>query len=193
MPTTVKLVARSGERKYLRIYWGTTEPSQHKGWSYHNAMKPVEDILDPLSNEPIHTAKADEFPNADDWPKTCEYCGEIAPKRFSNGVNYDIFYRFLYGNPPRELQPGDMFWADWHPKELDARGHLIITLPNGVMWDSMGTASNCHHGAISDHQCWDRQGNPDNPETLTFSPSIFFGQGTSQEWHGHLINGVLTP
>jgi hypothetical protein len=98
-------------------------------------------------------------------------------------------------SPSGQLEPGNMFWADWLPHEpcddpgpfrcadwknsdgsyakrgwhncVDGR-HLNVMLPNGITWDVDSRASNCDMPNDVLHRCWQRRFNPET-ETPKFT------------------------
>ena len=195
-----KFVKRTGEREYLRVFWGDwnqIKPEEHSGWSYHDAQVKVRDILDPNSNLAIHTVSDFEYlAHILDWPKKCTHCSEVVPPRGTPNTHYDLFYEALYDDPPRLLEPGDIWSTPWIHDAPDSYG---VKLPNGSDWYTYLIASNCNHPEMhetrdgvnyyTDHKCWTTTGEPPN---LDVNPSILSCKDSPKEWHGYLRNGKLT-
>lgn len=192
MPTELRVVRPTGERISLRIFWHSDPPCP-KG--YHNAMRflrvgPHAYVRNADGFE--HIAPPDErpedFPDPAAWPTACGDCGApVQPGHFlAHGSMdvpfYQVFQKTVYEDPPRELQPGDIFPAPWmNPSS----GGFGIVLPDGSMWFN-GEATNCPHGRPGgDHACWTVTG---DPPKLTIRASIDTGK-----WHGYVTDGVASP
>jgi len=180
-------------------------------YPYNGPITNYEEVQKKFACTEITTqAEHDEY--RDKWPTKCTECEAIVPA-FQVGASwagtngsvpaYQLFYATLYreigtNETPRLLQEGDMFWAWWMPTDLDKRGHLMVVCPgkpletqldvwnsmSGRIWDTMSTATNCGHGAIGNHYCWTRVGEPPN---CSITPSILIAP-----YHGYLTNGELT-
>jgi hypothetical protein len=197
-----KYVKHTAEGEFLRIYWGTTlnlPVGTHGGWSYHDAKKRINVLpLDKVAGIAIHEVNDDEFKELSEkyqWPTKCDYCSDNPPPRGTEGVNYHLFYESLYEEPPRPLEPGDIYATPWRHDSPDSYG---VKLPNGSDWYTYLRASNCTHSDMIEvkdgityykqHKCWTTTGEPPN---LDVNPSILSEQGLPGEWHGYLKNGKL--
>ena len=100
--------------------------------------------------------------------------------------------------------PGDMFYAPWMHSVVDGkikcmywdncndiRGHLLVVLPNGHVFDTDMRASNCNKLEDRMHRCWEKKGEP--PLVTIGGPSSDNGVGSigMAAWHGYLTNGDL--
>jgi hypothetical protein len=203
----LKYVKHTGEREFLRVYWETTlKPEEHSGWSYHNAMIPLRDILDPHIFEKdngisIHTVNDDEYKQYEGkWPTKCEYCDATVPPRGTPDTEYMIFYESLYDDPPRLIQPGDVWDVPWMHDSSDSWAVKLPSPEKHDIWYTYMIASNCNHGDLvlknekgeiigrTVHRCWTTTGTPPN---LDVNPSILINQGRPHEWHGFIRNGKL--
>lgn len=107
-----------------------------------------------------------------------------------------------------DLQPGDMFFVPYYHRAYkhgycpwddcdDPRGHLMVVLPCGHIWDIDTRAKNCDRKDDRSHRCWVRHGEPpDITVDKAGGPTCRAGAGSIQCWcgsyHGHLTGGVLT-
>ena len=188
-----KYVKHTGLRQSLRIYWGDNLPESHGKYTFHNAMKDIEDLIgatwDNREDIAIHNANDDEYKKyRGKWPTKCDHCDAVPPPVGTPNVNYQIFYESLYDDPPRLLQPGDIWDVPWMHNAPDS---YAVKLPNGDTWFTYQIASNCSHGDEGKkhhHKCWTVNGTPPN---LDVSPSIWDNIGSKNDWHGHLKNGKL--
>lgn len=81
--------------------------------------------------------------------------------------------------------PGAM-WR-WPDLDRDGRDAWVIVLPNhaGIWWTTY------YADGTDPPRMWDVTGEPPN---ITVSPSINAGDGPGDgKWHGHIVNGVMTP
>jgi hypothetical protein len=196
MPTELRVVTPTGEKVQLRTYW-------HGGpcrapWSYHNALRDLR-----IAPHEIETHEGgwtsiksvpetpEDFPDPAAWPTACSSCGTPVPAGhfLARGSptdpavpTYQVFQKTVYENPPRELQPGDIFPASWMPS---SSGRFGIVMPDGSAWFN-GEAPNCPHGHPGgDHACWTVTG---TAPKLTIRASIDTGA-----WHGFVTDGVAAP
>jgi hypothetical protein len=97
-----------------------------------------------------------------------------------------------------EAPPGAMWDNPWLHDANQYCGPdgkaLIVKLPNGKDWHIDGRASNCTLPADKEHKCWVRHG---EPPTLTVDKngltcSAGAGSISAGDYHGFLVNGVLT-
>ena len=102
-------------------------------------------------------------------------------------------------------KPGDMYYAPWMHQQMpdgsircmywdncnDPRGHLVVVLPTGRIFDTDARASNCNRPKDRTHRCWEKKGDP--PNITVGGPSSDNGVGSigMTDWHGYLTNGVL--
>lgn len=220
MSVNCKFVEKAGKRLSLRIYWGENESAHGKAYGYHQSIVFVKDF--PFIGPPPEILTGSRNPKtpeeyelySDDgghveikdlWKKTCDECDSVAPEPdFSKArpydnesVHYQYFFNWLYAeknSAPRLLEPGDMFWADYFPKNLHPRGHLMVCLPvyessNGDIWDIMSVATNCSHPNKENdsHQCWQITGDLNELPNISVWPSIDW----HGKYHGWLRNGQL--
>lgn len=205
-----------GFRGWLRRYWegACSGPSQ----TYHNAMALLGDRMEPVPEGMLTLelyarlfGKVEDYaPEA--WPTTCEDCGAPVPENLSE-VNRQVFVRVLHQTreglrDERHMPPGAAYWQKWkHDPEAatrgqcwdrdvcDPRGHLIVTLPDGVDWDVMSRANNCTMPEDRAHYCWVLTGDLE-AGTLHVSkdgPTCAAGAGSiaTSRYHGFLHNGHL--
>jgi hypothetical protein len=182
MIVPVRFVYPRGSQRYQHVMWTTSERCD--GRALHSARR-FEDPTDVVRPEP---------PSIDDgWvPSSCDSCGAAfsdAEASRSSGSST------LWTSPSGQLEPGNMFWADWLPHEpcddpgpfrcadwknsdgsyakrgwhncVDGR-HLNVMLPNGITWDVDSRASNCDMPNDVLHRCWQRRFNPET-ETPKFT------------------------
>lgn len=198
----LKYVSQTGEREYLRVYWGKIDkPEEHQGWSYHNSMKMLRDIIDKDSNIAIHTVNDEEYNKyLGQWPTKCDYCNVEVPPYKTQDSDYMIFYRTLYDDPPRTLQAGDVWDVPWFEDKPDSWAVKLPSPQDYDIWYTYQIASNCNHpntvhknekgevvGRIV-HKCWTTTGTPPN---IDVNPSIMINQGTQFQWHGFIRHGKL--
>jgi hypothetical protein len=201
----LKYVQHTGWREYLRVYWYTENVTDH----YHDSTTFLKDYIQQEQPQPSKEATKEEYEKYKDlWPKKCDICNEIAPAfgtlvkypyhDHPTSVVYQLFHKQLYNNPPRELQPGDIWDAPWM-----AEGHndsWAVMLPNKVYWYTYQVATGCNHSDLINkndkgeiirtqiHKCWTTTGTPPN---IDVNPSILSDKGSKNEWHGHIRNGKL--
>jgi hypothetical protein len=111
----------------------------------------------------------------------------------------------LRGNNFREdpVRPGDMYFAPWIHNEgvctawnncNDPRGHLMLMLPNGFIWDTDTRSENCALPHDHNHRCWVKTGTLENLSIVHTGETCQVGAGSIaiEGYHGHLIDGYLT-
>lgn len=178
----------------------------------HDAMKLFIDSMDARCSEhgigdrKFHGSLDDLAPPHDDprWPDTCEDCPFIFPRtgevkvidhrRVRTDGEWQVFQRSLYRRDDtgeimtfEDAPPGAMIDAWWMGENKGPDGkNLYLKLPNGHEWwvDGPSRDINGKQGAG-----WTRTGTPPN---ITARPSIWARQGSPDDWHGFLTNGVLT-
>lgn len=160
-------------------------------------------------------APADAHAGWDAWhpePGTpCDDCGRPyadAEHSHSGGTSP------VWDTPSGQLEPGCLFWAEWH--HLDGDGnprpcppycggwtncpgrHLYAVCPDGHHWDIDSRASNCGLPDDHTHRCWCRSGDPEaDPPTLTVSKNCSTcaaggGSIDTGTYHGMLQAGAFT-
>jgi hypothetical protein len=153
------------------------------GKSYCNA-----DV--PLTVVPYEEGQAsgDDWPHEDSrWPFRCAQCGHP----FREYDHYQLNHTLLYQSNEddslmtlAEAPPGAMWSADWYegarPPGPDGN-FLMVRLPGGSDWFIDGSAK----GQPFHTSSWSRDG---EVPVVTVHPSV-----KSTNWHGWLIEGVLTP
>ena len=95
--------------------------------------------------------------------------------------------------------PGDMFFTPWiHGGSCiywdnckDPRGHLMVVLPNGHVFDTDARSANCNKPKDKTHRCWQKKGEP--PLITIGGPTSDNGVGSigMADFHGYLTNGIL--
>lgn len=140
----------------------------------------------------------DEF-REDQWPTTCEACGEACADGWYRQANQDEWYRAdgVGQWTQRDLPVGAMFDASWLRKGPDGIGLMVVCPPGGLgdHWAVDARASNCGLSDDDDHYCWCRHGNP-RSEPVTVDKecvTCVAGAGSIQtgSWHGFLRSGQL--
>lgn len=200
-----RLIEEIGTRVFLRVYWDGCKAISRFGtvWGYHNAMKSIFDT-DKKIGDFDSPGRIEDY-DVNEFPTTCEHCGEVA----LSDANKQVFRQRLYNSESGSPEPGDMYYADWyHQKDRDfycrnwdncndSRGHLIVVLPNRQTWDLNSRARNCTLQEDRVHRCWVLHG--EAPELhvdkngLTCAAgagSIDSGDGVNN-YHGYLHSGRL--
>lgn len=150
----------------------------------------------------------DSHPHDDPrWPTHCA-CGFA----FGDGDHWqyygDRIYRRLDGAaefPLREAPPGALYEAHWISERGDnyLKGYdgksIWCVKPHGDVWCIDQRASNCTMKDDDVHRCWVRHGTvgetvhvDKNGHTCAAGAGSIFS-GKSNEWHGFLDHGFLTP
>lgn len=190
----------------LRRYTGDAHgpcPLMPGKYSWHNAISaPIGEAAPSWGTLDIgkkYLAGIPTLPVEDPrWPVACG-CGFVFPPD-SFTSHRQMVQDLLYTGGGQErtttaaARPGALWDGVWCNDIVDWTGSDGISLfcktPDGE-WHVDGIANNCAGphmtGAVPrTHFCWERVGDPRNPETLTVSPSIRSGS-----YHGWLRNGVL--
>jgi hypothetical protein len=187
-----RLIHEVGTRISLRRYWqgGCSHSS-----SYHNAQRLLFDS--PQNGDWTAGGDTKDYPD-DQWPATCEHCGTPVPE----DAEKQIFRKILYNTESGKPEPGDMYYAGWyHPDGIcrwdnckDHRGHLMVVLPNGRIWDLNSRASNCTMPDDKLHRCWVLHGEAPHLTADKNGLTCAAGAGSilAGDYHGFLINGELT-
>lgn len=145
-----------------------------------------------------------DFP-LDTLPVQCDRCP--ATRRPDAGDRFGGT-QITWSTPSGQQEPGDMWWASWvvvrdaggalrsrwWDNESDPRGHLMVKLPNGHVWDIDARASNCGREADRTHRCWIRHGEPPLITVDKNGDTCSAGAGSilAGDYHGFLRNGELT-
>lgn len=99
--------------------------------------------------------------------------------------------------------PGDMFFAPWmHSVDghcmfwdncNDPRGHLMVVMPDGGIWDTDSRGSNCTMPEDRNHRCWVKHGEAPNVTVDKLGLTCKAGAGSIKmiSWHGFLRDGKL--
>lgn len=136
------------------------------------------------------------------WPTHCR-CGFA----FDDKDDRQLFPRRLWRAPDGKLYtsddapPGALTAIDGNDFYWKGADGLTVRckLPNGRWWVIDSRASNCTLRDDSSHRCWVRHGTigdrlhvDKNGKTCAAGAgSIWSAQGTPDEWHGFLHNGML--
>lgn len=97
------------------------------------------------------------------------------------------------------FQPGD--WCilkhvegEKCPSWDNCEGHFYVVLPNGILIDLGGRASNCTLPNDRTHRCWVISGEAPKFTAGKNGPTCSAGAGSIlvRDYHGFLINGELT-
>lgn len=220
MPIQTRFLRPVGIRAWLRIHWGQT--ACFNG-SDHSAMVHLMDscAVDDWELGGSAAEYADER-----WPTVCDHCHAGAPPLsvvrrccLAPGcsgvrplVQRQVFRKPLYqppeGESRSELEPGDLYYANWYPcaeggpclygwTNCDGR-HLVVILPTADRWawDLSSRASNCTRKDDTLHRCWIWHGDPEqggvhvdkNGDTCEAGDGFILVPG----YHGTLSHGVLT-
>lgn len=174
----------------LRRFVFSTDAKCTGGYGYHTA-----DVVIAESSLPLDASASsrDDFDHSDPrWPTHCS-CGYAFQPGDEWQHNVNRKWRRADGGALytlHDLPPGAMYNAEWYG------GHQPG--PDGIHLIVVGPAK-CGSwyvdGGAKGGGGWTRTGDPRRPETLSCSPSIWWGQssGGDREWHGFLTNGVLRP
>lgn len=208
-PIPVRFVNPTGWVAVVSVWWGGVD-----------ACKPH---LDHIARSEVARGEGGVPPNLaalgvdiEDWhPQVdakCESCDALfdpAVEHWHSGGIHRV-----WPTPSGELEPGCLYWADWHhrdeqgtpvpcPKRLggwtNCEGrHLNAVLPDGHHWDMDSRASNCELPDDGEHRCWVRHHNPDI-ETAIFTVdknglTCQAGGGSIDDgtYHGFLTSGAFT-
>lgn len=170
------------------------------GQSWHTEDKEYHVIEYPITKEQFETSSFEELKITFGTPKTCircnqEFKGEEIKCHKSQRDVYDT-------EDGTNKHPGDMFYASWMHREEDGhcmywdncndtRGHLMVVLPNGHIFDTDARASNCNKPKDRLHRCWEKKG--EAPLITIGGPSSDNGVGSigMTGWHGYLTEGKL--
>lgn len=187
-------------RRYLRRYQAYSEQQNcpTSGFSYHTAKVHIDDIENPTEEQIVSHFN---WPHDDPrWPKQCS-CGYVFVEEDYWQLDVDWLWKRTDIYDIRTLhdaQPGAMWYADWygdHWKGPDGRT-LVVKCPGGLEWIIDSKANNCAK-PNEPHNCWRREGVPPNITVYggcSGASSIAIGEpGTPGYYHGHLVNGFLTP
>jgi hypothetical protein len=199
-----RLIEHVAQRASLHVDWGDDCPN-HYGLGKPGSHVAVKVLGDGPPDADEFAGHLDDYSAPENWPDVCAYCGRPVPKDGTVKVNLSLGYRRVYNTASGDPEPGDMFWAPWYHGELkqhycpwdncsDPRGHLMVVLPNGHIWDVDGRASNCDMKEDRTHRCWVRHGDPPNVHVYKNGHTCHAGAGSilSGNYHGFLHNGELT-
>lgn len=200
MSLPVRMANLIGTRASLRIYWGDNECPNcvgHGSPGYHNAMHFLGDSSEPHDYK--YLGEPEDYKDDPRWPKKCDHCQAVAPE----DVQRQVFREPLYDTPSGRLEPGCLYWVDWHGcadghcvagwTNCDGK-HLHAVCPNGRHWDIDSRASNCTMRDDTTHRCWVRTGEPPNITVGKSGRTCAAGAGSIQagDYHGFLHGGVFT-
>lgn len=148
--------------------------------------------------------EGDDIPDgwADQHPTTCDRCPTAfdvdADHRHSGSL------RIEWDTPSGKLEPGCVWIQEHNPPDhcsarwtnCDGR-HVQVVLPNGHSWDVDSRANNCGSPDDTEHRCWVRVGDPEQPSTLHVAKdgrTCEAGAGSIRagDYHGFLQHGALT-
>jgi hypothetical protein len=225
----VRFMKPVGTRAWLRVYWGNDDCPNSYGKGHpgiHNAKVFIGESQ--TLNDWNFGGNISDYPD-ERWPTKCEHCpaiivpvpdelcscgcGEMRPPK--NAPMRSIHHRIVYEAQDGtravrdELQPGDMYWADWYGcngacihgwTNCDGK-HLILTIPYGqdkastFPWDINGRASNCTKPNDTTHRCWVKHGNHEaNELTVNKAGATCDAGGGSIQvtgYHGVVTDNVL--
>lgn len=205
MPTPCFWVEETDREAWgLRRFVSSTEEKCPAG-GYHNALKMIGERKRPPSR--LASRDLDDFPAAirrrKDWPTACDACG----REFVDGDYFQVWTEKVFRRPEtgeewngRDLPAGAIYDLAWM-HHLDAYRVidgicLGVVLPPGPnpppIWDAR-TRVWTADGPASTGGYWTRTGDPRNPPSLSYTPSIAFGvPGSQGYYHGFLTAGALT-
>lgn len=127
----------------------------------------------------------------------CEQCAVGIHSR-DGGPKMTMMEKTLWDSPSGNLEPGDLFWADYLPDDYYWDNHkgpmLFAVLPSGVQWSIDSRAVNCTEPNERTHRCWVRHGEPPNVHVDKNGRSCSAGAGSIgvDGYHGFLHHGKFT-
>lgn len=183
--------------------------------NYHDALNyvdraPAQFTVDATGRRSLQAHVSGVVHDDPRWPVKCRNCDylftehdrwqdwqELVYRRPDTGQEYVLHSDAgagVLGAP--SAPPGAMRDAWWMPFDRQPDGiYLQVRLPNGHDWAVDSRASNCTR-PDAPHQCWVRHGDP-RTEPITVDKNgdtCAAGAGSilSGDYHGFLINGILT-
>lgn len=197
----VRLIAKNGRQAYLHRYWGEDCPNVlglgHYG--YHNAKVLVAES-DKLDDHDLG-GRVEDYPE-ERWQMHCDHCGAVAP----SDAEKQVFRKVRFNTESGDQEPGDCWYESWYHEEdykrdlcrwdncNDPRGHLMVRLPDGYVWDTDSRASNCTMKEDRTHRCWVKHGEAPDLHIDKAGNTCGAGAGSIQGvdgWHGFYHNGQL--
>lgn len=155
----------------------------------------------PLTEEQYELANYDDLQKEFGPPGVCTRC-QVKYER--EELERHGSERRVYDNQDGlNNHVGDMFYAPWmHGKDDHCmywdncnhpKGHLMVVMPDGGIWDTDSRGSNCTKPDDRTHRCWVKHGEVPNITIDKNGLTCKAGGGSVKmiSWHGFLRDGKL--